>query len=517
MYLILARLEEGDVGRDLQMYSYLKRVSKHTVIYGLGGMSEKILAFFLIPLYTNVLNVDDYGRLTLLRITISIILMVAGLGIIPAVYRFYFQGSEVRKEDLVVGTAFLTLIGFSSIVALVLMVFSGEISQLYFGTTHYKDLFLLIFITIFFDTFNEFSFALLRIHEESIKYVVISLSGMLCSLALNIYLVAILKIGIKGVLFSSLFSAILMSLIFAPYLWSRLKFKYSLNTLKEMLNFGLPLVPASLGSFVLIYADMFFLKHFSTLENVGIYSLAYKFGALVLVLIVNPFDATWAPLKYKAVMEKDADRIYANVLTYFCFVAVFLALGISVLIKDVLTLISGQGYLSAYKYVGFIAFSYVLYGLYRVVCLGIDIAKKTRIRAVIVVLSACINLILNYILIPRFYVFGAANATLLSYVFMVVATYLAAQKLFHVNYQIVRVLKIFLVAIMIYLVASGIEAGSALTNLLLKTALVLTFPLILYLVGFYASEEIAKIRFLTQSLYSRFTSALAPGIEKKCK
>jgi O-antigen/teichoic acid export membrane protein len=42
------------------MYSYLKRISKHAIIYGLGGISEKILAFLLIPLYTNVLNVDDY-------------------------------------------------------------------------------------------------------------------------------------------------------------------------------------------------------------------------------------------------------------------------------------------------------------------------------------------------------------------------------------------------------------------------------------------------------------------------
>ena len=499
------------------MYLYLKRISKHTIVYGLGGISEKILAFLLIPLYTNVLNVDDYGRLTLLRITISITLMVAGLGIIPAVYRFYFQSSEVKKEDLVVGTAFLTLIGFSAIIALVLMVFSGEISQVYFGTTYYKDLFLLIFITIFFDTFNQFSFSLLRIHEESIKYVVISLSGMLCSLALNIYFVAVLRIGIKGVLFSSLFSAILMSLIFAPYLWSRLKFKYSVNTLKEMLNFGLPLVPASLGSFVLVYADMLFLKHFSTLENVGIYSLAYKFGALVLVLIVDPFDITWAPLKYKAVKERNADQIYSNVLTYFCFIAVFLALGISVLVKDVLTLISGQGYFTAYKYVVFIAFSYVFYGIYRVVCFGIDIAKKTKIRAVIVVMSACINLILNYILIPRFQVLGAANATLLSYLFMAITTYLLAQKLFYVNYQIARVLKIFLVAIIIYLSGCVIETGIILPNLLLKMVLVLTFPFALYLMGFYVPEEIDKIRSLTQSLYCRVIAASAPVIDKKWK
>jgi O-antigen/teichoic acid export membrane protein len=348
--------------------------------------------------------------------------MVAGLGMVSAVYRFYFQSSEGKREDLVVGIAFLTLMGFSAIIALVLMVFSGEISQLYFGTTYYKDLFLLIFITMLFDTFNQFSFSLLRIHEESVKYVVISLIGMACSLALNIYFVAVLKIGIKGVLLSSLFAAILMCLIFASYLWSRLKLKFSVDTLKEMLNFGLPLVPASLASFGLIYADMFFLKHFSTLGNVGIYSLAYKFGLLVMVLIVNPFDTTWSPLKYKAVKEKDADRIYANVLTYFSFVAFFVALGISVLIKDVPVLMSGPGYLSAYKYVGLIAFSYVLYGIYRVVCLGIDLAKKTTIRAVVVIVSACINLILNYLLIPRFEIFGAALATVLSYIFLVVGT-----------------------------------------------------------------------------------------------
>jgi O-antigen/teichoic acid export membrane protein len=452
-----------------------------------------------------VLNVDDYGRLTLLRITISIMLMVGGLGIIPAVYRFYFQSSEGKREDLVVGTAFLTLMGFSAVIALVLMVFAGEISQLYFGTTYYKDLFFLIFITIFFDTFNEFAFSMFRIHEQSVKYVVVSLVGMACSLTLNIYFVAVLRIGIKGVLLSSLLSAILMSLIFAPYLFSKLRFKYSFKMLKEILDFGLPLVPASLASFGLIYADTFFLKHFSTLENVGIYSLAYKFGLLVLVLIVDPFDTTWAPLKYKAVKEKDADRIYANVLTYFSFVAFFVALGISVLIKDVLVLMSGPGYFSAYKYVGLIAFSYVLYGIYRVVCLGIDLAKKTRIRAVVVIVSACINLILNYLLIPRFEIFGAALATVLSYIFMVVGTYVVSQKLYHINYQVARVAKILFSASIIYLVSLGVDIGGVIGNLLLKGGLVLTFPLLLHLVAFYSSEEISKIKYITRRVYKRVT------------
>ena len=41
----------------------LKRLGKHSVIYGLGGLVSRVLAVLLLPLYTHYLSTSDYGQI----------------------------------------------------------------------------------------------------------------------------------------------------------------------------------------------------------------------------------------------------------------------------------------------------------------------------------------------------------------------------------------------------------------------------------------------------------------------
>ena len=71
------------------MLSELKKLSKHTIIYGTGTFLTKAIGFFLIPLYTHYLTPKDYGVLTFLDLTEYIISYFLILGLAQAILRYY--------------------------------------------------------------------------------------------------------------------------------------------------------------------------------------------------------------------------------------------------------------------------------------------------------------------------------------------------------------------------------------------------------------------------------------------
>ena len=64
----------------------------------------------------------------------------------------------------------------------------------------------------------------------------------------------------------------------------------------KVLKFSIPLIPASLGMFILHFSDRYFVKHFCSLSDVGIYSLGYKFGFILSVIVIHPFNLDMADI-----------------------------------------------------------------------------------------------------------------------------------------------------------------------------------------------------------------------------
>ena len=84
----------------------LKRLAKHSVIYGLGGIVSRILAVLLLPLYTSYLAGRDYGRVETLTALTAILVTLLRMGITSAFFRFYFDTKEIAGRLRVVRTSF---------------------------------------------------------------------------------------------------------------------------------------------------------------------------------------------------------------------------------------------------------------------------------------------------------------------------------------------------------------------------------------------------------------------------
>lgn len=479
------------------MFSQLLRLSKHSVIYGFGVSISQLIGFFLLPLYTRYLTPSDYGVLEIFSVTQAILSIIFVMGLNSALFMAYFNYQNEVDRKTVVSTALIFLTATSLCLSLILIATASNFSLFFFHSTQYTYFFQIIFLTLFFDTVIVIPLSIFRAKEESKKYVVVSLVRFLMNVSLNIYFIVVLGRGVLGILESGLITTGLLYAFLTPIIIKDIiketKFRFSKPDLKAMLSFGLLLVPANLGSWILTVFDRYFLLFLSNPHELGLYSLGYKFGLIIKVLIVAPFTLAWGPFFWFLVKEKNAKKVYSSVLTYFVLVGMFVALGLSVLSKDMLVIMTTPLFYGAYKVIPLIALSYVLYGCYFILSAGYHISKKTKYSPLIIGIASTINLCLNYLLIPTYGMMGAATATVISYMILPIGAFLVSRRYYPIKYEWSRILKIFLVALLIYTGSLYITNDSAIISGLLKAMMILlAYPTLLYVFGFFKPVEIQK-------------------------
>lgn len=493
------------------MLNQLLKLSWHSIIYGFGVVVSQVVGFFLIPVYTRYLTPSDYGTLEIFTTTSSILSIIFVMGLSSALFRSYFLHDDPEKKKAVVSTAFVYLSLTSAILSLLLIALASNFSHILFHSTEYTLYFRLIFISLFCDVGVVITLSVFRAREEPIRYALVTVARLLISISLNIVFVVVLHKGVLGILEANLITSGSLYVILLGTIIRRAGFNFSSEELKRMLAFGLPLVPAGLGSWILTLSDRYFLQFMSTSSELGLYSLGYKLGLVVNALVVGPFITAWSPFAFAVWKEKNAKQIYSRVFTYFFLVTMFIALVLSCLSNEVLGLMATPAFHGAYKVIPLIALSYVIYGSYEVLSVGIGLMAKTKYSALIVAIAAIVNLGLNYLLIPDFGMMGAAGATLASYLLLAISSYLVSRRFYTVDYDWGRVAKIFFAAAIVFsgsffisdtygVVHSYVIVG------VFKLLALLTFPVLLYFFGFYQPEEIKKAKEIIKA---------APGYVKR--
>src|SRR6266508_1114634 len=84
----------------------VKRLGKHTAVYGLGGLVSRILAVLLLPLYTHYLGPSGFGKIETIVALSTVLVIVLRMGISSAFFRFYFDTKDQAHRTLVVRTSF---------------------------------------------------------------------------------------------------------------------------------------------------------------------------------------------------------------------------------------------------------------------------------------------------------------------------------------------------------------------------------------------------------------------------
>ena len=128
---------------------------------------------------------------------------------------------------------------------------------------------------------------------------------------------------------------------------------------------------------------------------------------------------------------------------------------------------------------------------YNVMTIGTGRAKQTHLNWLVTGLGAIVNIALNFALIPRYGMMGAAAATLVAYVVMFIGITLRSQQVFPVPYQWRRILRVVASAVGLTVLGKSLHVPLA-----GAVALTAVYPLILLLLGFYLPVELRRLRAL---------------------
>jgi O-antigen/teichoic acid export membrane protein len=193
--------------------------------------------------------------------------------------------------------------------------------------------------------------------------------------------------------------------------------------------------------------------------------------------------------------EKNNKRLYSKVMTYNTYAMMGLVIFMSVFgLEIVKVLASNPDYWSGYIIIPFISLSILFNSMRYLLTLNLSIVKKTVVVAVIVTLMSALNLGLNILLIPLYQAMGAAVATMLTQLIFLLTTYFVAQRYYYVPYELKKLLIILLVGLLFIFLGFITNELALYLRIIIKLALCLLFPVVLYFMKFYEEIELTRIR-----------------------
>jgi O-antigen/teichoic acid export membrane protein len=491
-----------------EVFTTARKTAQDTIVYGLGEVGAKGIAFLLIPLYTRYLTPADYSLMNVVLLLTPLLADLANLSIISAFIRFYFD-QQSRNKDTVTSTAFIFNIFSTTLFVALIFLLAPAISLLALGDASYLTYFRIGAVYLLFFNIGRFGLALFRVQRRPGYYAVTSLTGMTLTLTLTIVFVAVLHKGVSGILLGQLLSAIVLTAFLLPFvIIKQIQWLWSLQILKEMLSFSLPLLPINISARLIAWLPVPLIARLSSLAAAGLYSLATQFAMGVSLLVVQPFQLGWSPIAYSIAEDEDPRPTYSRMLTYYSLIAVFAALGISLLSRDVIKLVATPAYYLAYQPIFLLAMGYVLLGVFTYFAVIFNTVKKTYYSTLLWSAAVVVFVLLSLVLIPPMGNDGAAIANVAAYSAITAAGYFVVQNLYPVHYEMPRLAKIFGTAIALYLVGTFIAIDLIWASLIWNLALLCSYPLALYLIGFYRRDELARILTVTAGVKQKSVSLL---------
>ncbi len=416
------------------MANYTKKIVRHSLIFGSGEILSRLIGFILIPLYTRYLPQDKYGALQIFLITSNLIGIFLQMGIGSAIFKSVIYDRNNRDNRIKYSTAlnFLLLSGLAALI--VLQLFSRSLSVLLFQSSGYQSEIRIILATVFFRNLAVIPLSKLRIEGKTVFYSILSLLRFSAQLGLNIFFVVKLGFGIKGILLAELIATAVIFPLYAGIIKNQYEFRMHLVELKEVLHFGVPLIPSAVSMFLLNMSSQYFLQHFSGLADVALYALAYRFS-MIIALMVSAFQFTWASQLFEIAREENARRIFSRNFTRFYGVITLACIVLNIAARPMILLMATPEYADAFRIVPVLNLSYLFLGVFYYSSIGINLKKKTVFQSLYAVIAALVNLGLNLWLVPAYGIMGAAVANAVSFFIMAALTLLKSERLYPVDYE----------------------------------------------------------------------------------
>jgi O-antigen/teichoic acid export membrane protein len=442
-----------------------KKFIKNLVGFSIGPIVAAILSFIIVPITTYLVSTDDFGKAAMYTMGYTLSSLFIFLGLDQAFVREY---NEYENKKKLFWNSLIFPLLFSFLLAIIYIIFYKPISLLMFDSVE-KYIIIILALSLPFAIINRFNLLVLRMEEKAKIYSLLNILNKVSSIVILIPYLIFVDNSFKGIITATFLNLVILCIIetyYVKHIW-KVNFKLDKKLLEKLFRFGIPLVPASIIGWVFTSMDRLSLRQWSTFNEIGIYSAAFKIVA-VLGILQQAFCTSWVPTALKWHKEKVSNIKYEQVSETILTVMVMLFAFI-ILFKDVIITLLSSDYSSAANSVPFLLLFPIMYTISETTTLGITFSRKTYYNIVISLISAVINYIGNYILVPKLGSLGASISTGISYiVFFWLRTLISRRLWFKFNLK----LYLYNTILMVVLASFSVTINNIIINLLIVLAII---------------------------------------------
>tara|TARA_B110000967_G_C18876071_1_gene558363 strand:+ start:733 stop:2220 length:1488 start_codon:yes stop_codon:yes gene_type:complete len=478
----------------------ITKLFKNSLVYGLTSSLQSILGFVLLPILTIYYTPEIFGVYSLLLLLSALSSAIFYLGASSALGRFYLEeNSDLYKNKIFTTSLIITLIGAFLLISLGL-IFEKPLSISLFETDKYHLPVKLILIATSFGFLLNLMTLLLRYENKASLFFIIIISGILVNFIITYSLLSKFNYGILAPIYGVLISNALLFFILILIKIKNLTKKLEVDHFKLILSFGTQSSIAGLSFYLLEWIDRLIINELLNLNDVGIYSLGYKLGAIINILIVVPFSLVWGPMRMQYAKSEALPSYTVKVVSYYTLIGVFV-LSVTILFgEDILKIFfTNKSYANSILIVPIIMFSLFFYGYQNIIDFGIYINNKIYYYTVIAAVLILVNVGLNFWLLPSFGYQAAAYVTLFTYFLSSSIIYLVSSFYYPIKIEFTRVFSALItIPILYYLV--NFSGG---LNFSIRIIIALTISLMFYTLWLNKTERAYMVQGIKKSLNTK--------------
>jgi O-antigen/teichoic acid export membrane protein len=480
----------------------LKRLARETAVYGLSSIIGRLLNYLLVPLYTRIFLPNEYGIVTELYAYASFLAVLLTFGMETTFFRFSENHSG---ENNVYSTSLIPVMGLNFVFIILGVLGSSSLAEkLHYG--HHSEYIVYFVLIVGLDAIAALPFARLRQQHRSLRFATIRMVTIGANIILNMFFLVLCpyllkhqypgisaiytpSFGVGYVFLSNMISSALGVLLLYGDIF-KIRMEFNGRLFREMFFYALPLLLAGLAGMVNETLDRILLRHFLVppagtvdaheyiMAQIGIYGANYKVSILM-TLFIQTFRYAAEPFFFSHADQADSRELFARVMNYFILFGLCIFLGIMLYI-DIVKHFIGAKYHAGIGVVPVLLLANLFLGVIFNLSIWYKLNNKTRYGAYITIFGACVTIIANFILIPPLGYAGAAWATFICYLLMMILSYFWGQKHFHIEYDLIRIGGYFALAMTIFFISSIWQFHSHATQLLVNSVFFAAFICIAY-------------------------------------
>ena len=480
----------------------IKSFGYSTIIYGFSNLLTKIVAVTLIPLYTNYLSVYDVGVIALLEMLELFVVTIIPIGCVNAMWR-YLSTEEGTEKNRIIISSFAIIIISGFFITGFLLVFKNTLINI-LNLDAKDNLLFYVLVSCFLRAISNFIYWLLQYKNKAISYLILSLTQFISLIGLTIYFIIGVESGVIGIYYAKIivFSILLFATIF--FLLKTVPAMPSIRLIKKLLSYGLPIIPLILLMPVLTVSDRYFLQIYSSVEEIGRYGIAYKFGMLINMLLVVPIQKSWGPQMFHVgdLLEENK-KIHQDITFYYSFIGLFIFLGLSLFSDTILAIFANNDYIEVSWVIPWISLAYFIGGFKIFLQASASLSDRTDLFIKTGFYTILFNLFLNFILIKHFGVIGAVSSTILSYTMLIFLLYSYSRIVNNIKWPIKKIMHGAVITIIIIGIFKVIKDYNLENEIIIKFVLLMLFPMISVFTKLISNKEINGLRYLWNTMVKK--------------